>query len=89
MNQPVKVHGGLINLEEALVVEVLAIGRVGTKNHFHRLVEAGNALFQSEEIEGVFDVVEVNFNKKLVSLQIAEPLDPAAVGGTLSVKNHL
>ena len=89
MNEPVKVHGGLINLEEALVVKVLAVGRVGTKNHFHGFVEAGNTLFQTEEIEGVFDVVEVNLNKKLVSLQIAEPLDPAAIGGTLGVKNHL
>jgi hypothetical protein len=41
------------------------------------LLEIGNPLSKSMEVEIVSDVVFVYFYKKLVALEIAEPLNPA------------
>lgn len=79
MDETVQIHGRLVDLQEALVIQVLAIWRVGTQYHLHGLIEPRDALLQAKEVERVLDVVELNLYKEFVAFQITEPLDPAAV----------
>ncbi len=50
---------------------------INYKHSGRYLLEIGDAFSQPVKVEVVSDVVLVDFNKKLVALQIAEPLDPA------------
>ena len=79
MDQTVQVARLLVELEEALILQVLLVGLLGRKDHAQagpHLV-AGEALLQPLQIERVLDELIVHINQKLVPLQLTEPLDPA------------
>jgi hypothetical protein len=44
------------------------------------LLEVADALSEAMEVEVVSDVVLVDLNEELVSLEVAEPLNPARAG---------
>lgn len=46
----------------------------------HSLVEELELFAKAVQVEVVADVLLINFNKKLVSLEVAEPTDPARTG---------
>ena len=46
-------------------------------NYEWYLLEIGNPLSETMQIEIVSDVVFIDFNEKLVAFEIAEPLNPA------------
>jgi hypothetical protein len=76
MDQTIEVHCRLVNLQEVLIIEVVGIGTVGAQDHLHCLVEIGDSLPESVQIEIVTDVVFINFDEKFVSFEVAEPLNP-------------
>ena len=76
MNEAVKVHGGLVNFKEVLVVEVLGLGAFGGQDHLHGLVEVLDLFAQAVEVEVVADEVFVHFDEELVAFEVAKPRDP-------------
>ena len=87
MDQAIKIHCGLVNLEEALVIEVFGVRRVAAQDHLHGLVEARDAFFEAVEIEGILDVVKFDLDEELVALKVTKPLNPTAVAATLRIKH--
>lgn len=82
MDETVKIHGGLVDLKKALVIEILGVWRITTQYHFHCFVESWDSIFQSIQIECIFDVVNLYFDEELVALQITEPLNPSSIATT-------
>ena len=77
MNDTVQIHGRLVDFKELWVVQVLRVGTVASHNHLHRLLEVLNFLAQSVQVEVISDVLLVNLCEEFVTLEVAEPLNPA------------
>lgn len=87
MNQPVDVGGFLVNLQETFVLQFLLVGRLRAQNHLHRFTAVTTGLLiviefllDAVEVEVVADEFVVDLAEELVVFEVAEPLDPAAVG---------
>jgi hypothetical protein len=73
----------LVEFEEGFFVEVVLVGCLGAKDHAHAGLELllGDAGLEAVQVEGVPDEFLVELDHELVSLERAEPLDPAHEGG--------
>ncbi len=77
MNNSIKIHCRLVNLEELWVVEILGVGTIAAHNHRHGFFEVLHLVSQAVQIEIVGDVFLVNLCEELVPLQVTEPLNPS------------
>ena len=77
VDQAVEVHCRLVDLQEVLVVEVVAVRRLRVQQHVHSLVEMLDFLAQAVKVEVVADVLLVDLAEEFVALQVAEPGNPA------------
>ena len=81
MNYTVQVRGFLVELKEAFILEIFFVWLLLRKNHaeagLHLVL--GELVLQALQVEGVHDELVVHLDKKLVPLQLAEPLDPAVL----------
>lgn len=84
VNEAIKVHCRLVNLQEILIIEVVGVGTVGAQDHLHCLVEISDSLPESVQIEIVANVVFINFNEKFMAFEVAEPLNPT--GSRLTIR---
>lgn len=89
MDQAIKIHCGLVYLQETLIIEILGVGRVAAQDHLHGLIESWDALLEPIEVERVLDVVELYLHEELVAFEVAEPLDPTAVTAALRIKHFV
>ena len=87
MDQAIKIHCGLVYLQEALIIEILRVWRVAAQDHLHGLIESRDTLLEPIEVERVLNVVELYLHEELVAFEVAEPLDPTAVAAALRIKH--
>ena len=85
MDEPVEVHGRLVNFEEVLIVQIFRIRGLGRENHLHGFVEKLDLLPKAVEVEVVANVLLVDFDEVLVALQVAKPTNPAGSGLTVVI----
>ena len=55
----------------------------------HSLVEELKLFAKAVQVEVVADVLLINFNKKLMSFEVAEPTDPACTGLAVVIVKEL
>ena len=79
MDHSVQVRRLLVELEECLVVKIVFIRLLRGQNHPEARLELifGKLLLEPLQVEGISNVIFIDFDQKLVTLEGAEPLDPS------------
>ena len=80
MDESVDISRFLVYFQEAFVLEFLLVGSLRSQYHFHSLIIVIELLLDAVEVEVVPDELIVDLAEELVVFQVAEPLDPPAVG---------
>ena len=60
VDEPIKVHGRLIDFEELLVIQVLRVRAIHTQDHRHRVAEKLHSLPEPVQVEIISNVVFVD-----------------------------
>jgi hypothetical protein len=87
VDETIEIHCALVNLQEALIIQIFTIRAVAAEDHLHRLIEPRDALLKTVQVKSILDVVDFYFDEELMAFQVAEPLDPATVRATLRIKH--
>ena len=82
MDQSVQIAAFLVQLEESFIGQVFLVRRLGSKNHPEAgaepvFAQVGELQLERLQIEGISNVIQIDFRQKLVPLQRTKPLNPA------------
>jgi uncharacterized membrane protein YtjA (UPF0391 family) len=88
VNEPIELTSFLVELHELLIGQVFVVWALRRRDHLNALFEfvfckVWLQALKTVKIEWIFDVLGIQLNHVVVSLQSAEPLDPALISCVL------